>query len=85
MLPLLPSRTALLLIDMQRDFCALGGYADQAGLDIACLRAPIPAQQRLLAAARASGMLVVHTREGHRPDWRSRPARSAAGAWRVRP
>lgn len=85
MLPLLPSRTALLLIDMQRDFCAPGGYADQAGLDIQCLRAPIPAQQRLLAAARAAGMLVVHTREGHRtdlsdlPDWKSiRAERSGA-------
>lgn len=62
------SRCALLLIDMQRDFCAPGGYADQAGLDITRLRAPIVAQQALLAAARACGMLVVHTREGHRPD-----------------
>lgn len=60
--------TALIVIDMQRDFCAPGGYADQAGLDIGLLRAPIPAIQALLAAARASGMFVVHTREGHRPD-----------------
>ena len=74
MLPLEPSRTALLLIDMQRDFCAHGGYADQAGLDIQRLRAPIAAQQALLAAARASGMLVVHTREGHRPDLTDLPA-----------
>lgn len=63
-----PARCALLLIDMQRDFCAPGGYAEQAGLDIQQLRAPIAAQQALLTAARASGMLVVHTREGHRPD-----------------
>ncbi|MEH6689471.1 MAG: isochorismatase family cysteine hydrolase [Halopseudomonas sabulinigri] len=69
-----PERTALLLIDMQRDFCAPGGYADQAGLDIQQLRAPIAVQQALLAAARASEMLVVHTREGHRPDLSDLPA-----------
>ncbi|WP_028615024.1 cysteine hydrolase family protein [Halopseudomonas pelagia] len=63
-----PAHCALLLIDMQRDFCATGGYASQAGLDIQCLRAPIAAQQALLSAARRAGMLVVHTREGHRPD-----------------
>lgn len=60
--------TALIVIDMQRDFCAPGGYADQAGLEIARLRAPIPAISRLLDSARALGMLVVHTREGHRAD-----------------
>ncbi|TLP73935.1 cysteine hydrolase [Pseudomonas nitroreducens] len=53
---------------MQRDFCAPGGYADQAGLEIGRLRAPIPAISRLLDSARALGLLVVHTREGHRPD-----------------
>lgn len=60
--------TALIVIDMQRDFCAPGGYADQAGLQIDRLRAPIPAISRLLDSARALGLLVVHTREGHRPD-----------------
>lgn len=60
--------TALLVIDMQRDFCAPGGYAAQAGLDIGLLRAPIPAILRLLAAARARGLLVLHSREGHRQD-----------------
>jgi len=53
-------RTALLVIDMQRDFCAPGGYADQAGLNIDRLRAPIPVIARLLAHARALGLLVVH-------------------------
>lgn len=66
--PLVPEHTALLVIDMQRDFCALGGYADQAGMDVSRLRAPIPAIQALLDRARGVGMLVVHTREGHRPD-----------------
>lgn len=60
--------TALIVIDMQRDFCAPGGYADQAGLEIDRLRAPIPAIARLLDSARSLGLLVVHTREGHRPD-----------------
>lgn len=62
------SRCALVLIDMQRDFCASGGYADRTGMDLEQLRRPIPAQQALLACARCLGMLVVHTREGHRPD-----------------
>ncbi|MDD0842416.1 cysteine hydrolase family protein [Pseudomonas sp. Gutcm_11s] len=60
--------TALIVIDMQRDFCAPGGYADRAGLDVGRLREPIPAIQRLLTGARARGLLVLHTREGHRPD-----------------
>ena len=60
--------SALVVIDMQRDFCAEGGYAAQAGLDVSRLAAPITAIQRLLAAARAAGLLVLHTREGHRGD-----------------
>jgi len=63
-----PTCTALLVIDMQRDFLDPGGYAAQAGLDIGTLRRPIPAVLALLNTARRLGMLVVHTREGHRPD-----------------
>jgi nicotinamidase-related amidase len=63
-----PARTALLVIDMQRDFLDPGGYAAHAGLDTGALRRPIPAIRTLLATARRLGMLVVHTREGHRPD-----------------
>jgi nicotinamidase-related amidase len=60
--------TALIVIDMQRDFCAPGGYAARAGLDTARLAAPIAAISRLLDVARLAGLLVVHTREGHRAD-----------------
>jgi nicotinamidase-related amidase len=69
-----PARTALLVIDMQRDFLDPGGYAARAGLDIEALRRPIPAIRNLLATARRLGMLVVHTREGHRPDLSDCPA-----------
>ena len=80
-----PVRTALLVIDMQRDFLDPDGYAATAGMDIGTLRSPIPAIQRLLGTARRFGMLVVHTREGHRADLMDCPpaklARSrAAGA-----
>jgi len=63
-----PRRTALLVIDMQRDFLHPDGYAARAGMDIAPLRAAIGPVGRLLAAARAAGLTIVHTREGHLPD-----------------
>lgn len=66
--PLDPATTALVVIDMQRDFCSPHGYAARAGLDVARLSRPVHQISQLLAAARASGMLVVHTREGHLPD-----------------
>ena len=61
-------RTALLMIDFQRDFCEEGGYAGKyvAGLD--WVRPIIAPARRLLDAARASGVLVIHTREGYAPD-----------------
>jgi nicotinamidase-related amidase len=59
---------ALLIIDMQRDFCDAGGYAAQAGLDHDRLASTVEAIHRLLDAARAAGISVLHTREGHLPD-----------------
>ncbi len=67
-LPLVSSTTALLIIDVVRDFCAPGGYADIAGMDIDTLRRPITPIRKVRAAARELGMLVVYTREGHRAD-----------------
>ena len=60
--------SALIIIDMQRDFLEPSGYAATAGLDVTALRRPIPTIRLLLNHARRCGMLVVHTREGHRPD-----------------
>ena len=65
---LTPARTALLVIDMQRDFLLPEGYAAQAGLDIAPLVATICPIEKLLAVGRKAGLLIVHTREGHVPD-----------------
>src|SRR5580698_5877166 len=63
-----PDTTALIVIDMQRDFLDPGGYIAQSGVDVRVLRAAIPNVARLLAAARSAGIRVIHTREGHRPD-----------------
>ena len=63
-----PARTALLIIDMQRDFCDLEGYMSLRGEDVGHTRAIIPKIRELRDAAAAAGMTIVHTREGHRPD-----------------
>jgi len=63
-----PARTALLVIDMQRDFVEPGGFGETLGNDVSLLRAVIPPLRRVLAATRTAGVLVIHTREGHRPD-----------------
>jgi len=63
-----PKSTALVVIDMQRDFVEPGGFGEALGNDVSPLQAVIAPCGRMLAAARAMGMLVIHTREGHSPD-----------------
>ena len=66
--------TALVIIDMQRDFMEPGGFGETLGNDVSQLARAVKPIAALLAAARDSGMLVVHTREGHRPDLTDLPA-----------
>lgn len=73
-----PATTALIVIDMQRDFCSPGGYAHQAGLDITRMQAVVAQVKALLAAARGAGLHVIHTREGHLPDLSDCPAAKLA-------
>ncbi|WP_207458207.1 isochorismatase family cysteine hydrolase [Azospirillum sp. SYSU D00513] len=84
-----PGSTALLVIDMQRDFCHPGGYVASMGYDIAPVQRIVPVIQAVRHAVRSWGGTVIHTREGHRPDlsdlsplkrWRSRRAGIGIGA-----
>jgi biuret amidohydrolase len=69
-----PTRCALVIIDMQRDFLEPGGFGAMLGNDVTMLRRAIEPTGQVLAAARSAGVLVIHTREGHRPDLADLPA-----------
>ena len=64
---------ALIIIDMQRDFLEPGGFGAALGNDVASLRAAVAPCREMLGAARRLDMLVIHTREGHRPDLSDAP------------
>lgn len=66
--PLDPAHTALVVIDMQRDFIERGGFGDSLGNDVARLEAIIPTTAALIALFRQEGWTIVHTREAHKPD-----------------
>jgi biuret amidohydrolase len=69
-----PAHTAVLMIDMQRDFIEHGGFGESLGNDVTHLQSIVPVAEQLLHWARQQGMLIVHTKECHRPDLSDLPA-----------
>ena len=63
-----PQKTALIVIDMQRDFIEPGGFGETLGNNVKLLAAIVPTVKRLLDTCRAAGITIIHTREAHRPD-----------------
>jgi len=79
------ARTALLIIDMQRDFLEPGGFGESLGNEVARLQAAVKPIGAVLSLARKRGMFIIHTREGHRPDLSDAPpAKIERGAPRKR-
>jgi nicotinamidase-related amidase len=78
---LAPERTALVIIDMQRDFLLPGGFGESLGNDVGQLLKVVAPLAGLIAAARAAGIMLIHTREGHLPDLSDcPPAKHSRGA-----
>jgi nicotinamidase-related amidase len=80
-----PRHTALVIIDMQRDFIEPGGFGESLGNDVSLLAEIVPTVAELLALARTAGLMVVHTRESHAPDLSDcPPAKRLRGAPQMR-
>ena len=75
-----PENTALIIIDLQTDFCGTGGYVDMMGSGLSMTQAPIALINSLLTAMRATGCTIIRAREGHRPDLADLPPTNVGAA-----